>query len=256
MKALISALLMAVAGTAHAAASDVTPVKPAAAAAKSPAAVAKQLGIPVANVSASPVPGLYEVKKDHVFGYISADGKYLIQGDMMNIVTGEQITEEHRRQDRLQALHRLGDANMITFSPAPPIKTRYTVTIFTDITCPFCRRMHAMMNQFNERGIAIRYAFFPRSGPNTTAFTAAESVWCSSDRPRALTKAFADAGDGKPLPQSNAGCTNPVMREYKLGRELGLRGTPMLILPNGDKVDGYMMPKDLLAELEKDSKGG
>lgn len=239
MRHLVSALLLAA-----------SVMVPAVAADKSPAEIAKQLGVPAANVKPSPIPGLYEVTKDHRFGYVSASGRYFLQGDMIDMVTKDNLTEADRRQDRLNALTAMGPQNFIDFPPPPPIKTRYVVTVFTDITCPFCRRLHAMMSEFNKRGIEIRYAFFPRSGPNTSAFVAAESVWCSKDRRSALDKAFADAEAGKPLPQANAGCQNPVLSQYELGRELGLRGTPMLILPSGEKVDGYLMPDDLDAALQ------
>lgn len=243
MKFLIPLLLLVCAGSVFAA--D---------AVETPAQVAQTLGISLKDVRQSPIPGMYEVHKDHQFGYVTTDGKYLIQGDLVNLKTGEQITEEHRRQDRLTSLAKLGDENMITYAPAPPIKTRYLVTVFTDVTCPFCRRMHSEMAEFNQRGIAIRYAFYPRSGPHTAAFREAEAVWCSKDRHAALDAAFADAGEGKSIPQKNDSCSNPVLREYNLGQELGLRGTPMLILPNGKKVDGYLTPPDLASYLDEVGK--
>lgn len=245
MKILIPLLLLVLAGSACA--TD---------AVETPAQIAQMLGIDPQDVRPSPVPGMYEVHKDHLFGYVTTDGKYLIQGDLINLKTGERITEEHRRRDRLAALRELGDANMITYAPPPPIKTRYLVTVFTDVTCPFCRQLHSEMAQFNERGIAIRYAFYPRSGPHSAAFREAEAVWCSSDRHTALDRAFADAGENKAIPQKNDNCSNPVLREYNLGQELGLRGTPMMILPNGKKVDGYLTPQDLAAYLDKVSKSG
>lgn len=243
MKVLISLLLLVYAGSVFAA--DTV---------KTPAQLAQALGISPKDVRQSPIPGMYEVRKEHLFGYVTTDGKYLIQGDLVNLKTGEQITEEHRRQDRLASLAELGDKNMVTYAPAPPIKTRHLVTVFTDVTCQFCRRLHSEMAAFNQRGIAIRYAFYPRSGPDTAAFREAEAVWCSKDRNAALDIAFADAGEGKPIPQKNDSCSNPVLREYKLGQELGLRGTPMLILPNGEKIDGYLPPKDLASALDELSK--
>lgn len=243
MKFLLSLLLLACASSVYAA--DAT---------KTPAQLAQTLGVKVTDVRQSAIPNMYEVRKDHLFGYVTKDGKYLIQGELVNLKTGEQITEEHRRQDRLASLAELGDENMITYAPVPPMKTRYRVTVFTDVTCPFCRRLHSEMAEFNRRGIAIQYAFFPRSGVGTAAFREAESVWCASDRHDALDRAFADAAAGKSIPQKLDSCSNPVLREYKLGQNLGLRGTPMLILPDGEKVDGYLPPQELLSRLDAADK--
>lgn len=243
MKALIPLLLLACAGGAYAAHTD-----------KTPAQLAKMLGVEAGDVRQSPVPDIYEVHKDHVFAYVTADGKYLIQGDMVNLKTGEQITEEHRKADRLAALAKLGDDKLISYAPPPPMKSRYVVTVFTDVTCPFCRKLHSDMAEYNKRGIDIRYAFYPRSGPDTAAFREAEAVWCSKDRHKALDAAFEDAAEGDAIPQKHDSCTNPVKQEYELGRALGLRGTPMMILPDGEKVDGYLPPDDLASHLEDVSK--
>lgn len=209
------------------------------------AELAKKLGVPVEALSPSPVSGLYEVRHDHEFGYVTADGRYLLQGDLINLDTGEEITEDHRRGDRLDALRSLPDDQYLQYSPQPPLRTKYVVTVFTDVDCPFCRMMHKQMAGYNDEGIAIRYAFYPRSGPDTPSFAKAEAVWCSKDRHEALTLAKQDKHIG-----SDTSCTNPIAAQYQLGQELGLRGTPMLILPNGDRVDGYRSPASLLKMLQ------
>ena len=238
MKCLWVALLFAVASVTFAA----PPATPEAA---HLAELAKKLGVPVEALVPSPVSGLYEVRHDHEFGYVTANGQYLIQGDLIDLDSGEEITEEHRRADRLEALRTLPDDQYIQYSPAPPLRTKYVVTVFTDVDCPFCRMMHKQMANYNEAGIAIRYAFFPRSGPDTPSFAKAEAVWCSKDRRQALTLAKEDKRIG-----SDISCSNPVAAQYQLGQDLGLRGTPMLILPNGARVDGYRSPQMLTKMLQ------
>lgn len=213
------------------------------------ARLARELGLKPDEVRPSPVAGLYEVRKDHQFGYVTADGRYLIQGDMVDLKTGAEITRRHRREDRLAAIAALGEDNLLIFAPKPPLRTRYVVTAFTDVDCPFCRKMQSKMAEYNARGIAFRYAFFPRSGPDTESFYQAEAVWCAKDRHAALIAAMHDKR--LPIP---AHCDNPVAREYALGRALGLRGTPMLILPDGEMVTGYVPPDALLAHLEGKDK--
>ena len=210
------------------------------------AEIAKKIGMPVEAVTPSPVSGLYEVRHNHEFGYVSEDGTFMLQGDLINLRSGEEITEEHRRADRVQALHDLAEGDFITFAPTPASRAHWVVTVFTDVDCQFCRLLHKQVTDYNRLGITIRYAAYPRSGPDSPSFEKAEQVWCSSDRARALTQAKQD----KDL-SVDSHCKNPVAKEYALGRDLGLRGTPMLILPNGERVDGYRSPED----LEKMLKG-
>lgn len=207
--------------------------------------IVKSLGVDRANIRPSPAAGLLEIQHGHDFGYVTADGKYLLRGDLVNIETGEEITEARRRVDRLAALKDIGDKNFIEFAPSPPIVAKYTVTVFTDVDCGYCRKLHSEMADYNAKGIAIRYAFFPRSGPDTESWRSAEAVWCSTDRKTALTQ----AKQGKIIKFSGKPCDNPVSKEYQLAQDIGIRGTPMLVLPNGDIVAGYVPPSSLAAKL-------
>jgi thiol:disulfide interchange protein DsbC len=195
------------------------------------------------NINPSPIPGLYEIQRGHLFGYVTGDGRYLIQGDLVDIEKGEEITENHRRADRLAAVASLGD-EYIEFAPKPPIQTKHTVTVFTDVDCGYCRKLHSEIAGYNAQGIAMRYVFFPRTGPNTPSFAKAQEVWCSADRKEALTR----AKRGEKL-SAGASCANPILKEYQLGVELGVRGTPAMVLPNGDLFPGYVPPTQLASML-------
>lgn len=211
--------------------------------------IAKTLGIDRDHIRPSPMPGWYEVQKAHEFAYVSSDGKYAMEGELMNLDTGEQLTEERRRADRLQALKELGSDNMVIFAPRPPIAAKYVVTVFTDLDCPYCRKLHSQMAEYNARGIAFRYVFFPRHGINSPTYFQEISVWCSPDRQAALTKA--KLGDSIPARK----CDNPVAREYQLALDLGIRGTPGLILPDGTLYPGYLSPDELVEELTRQDAG-
>jgi thiol:disulfide interchange protein DsbC len=199
------------------------------------------------NVRPTVTADLYEVQLGPMYGYVTADGKYLIQGDLVNIETGEEITENQRRGYRLKRLDELGSANMIEFAPAKG--ARHTVTVFTDIDCGYCRKLHSEISEYNDAGIAVRYVFYPRAGMGSDSFRKAEAVWCAADRKQALTQ----AKQGAPV-QAAASCSNPIAREWQLGQELGLRGTPMMILPDGDVVNGYVPPQQLAMRLDNKPK--
>lgn len=200
------------------------------------------VGIAPDSIAPSPAPGIMEAKWGNNFAYVTADGRYAVFGDMVNIETLEEVTENGRRETRLAGLKDLGVENTIEFAPESP---KHTVTVFTDVDCGYCRMLHRQMPEYNAAGIAVRYLFYPRSGPNTESFQKSEAIWCAEDRKAALTQAKSGGEFSGP-----SDCVNPIKREWELGQKIGLRGTPMIILPNGETIAGYVPPAELTARLE------
>ena len=188
----------------------------------------------------SPVQGLYEVTLGTQVVYVTADGKYLLQGHLMDLGKREDITETKLNRVKKSALAKVSIDQMIVFSPANP---KYTITVFTDIDCGYCRKLHSEINDFMAEGIAVRYLFFPRSGLGTPSYKKAVSVWCAADRKQALT----DAKAGKE--PSEKTCTNPVAENMKLGELLGVTGTPAILLEDGQLLPGYMPAKRMAGLL-------
>lgn len=189
----------------------------------------------------APVPGLLEVSFGPQVFYITEDGRYLIQGHVLDMQTRSDITEARQGELRKAVIAAIGEQNMVTFAAAKP---EHTVTVFTDIDCGYCRKLHAEIKETNDLGITVRYLFFPRSGPNTESYYKAESVWCAENRQQALT----DAKAGKDVPRKS--CDNPIDAHMKLVRELGLQGTPAIVLEDGRIIPGYVPAKRLQAMLE------
>lgn len=199
-------------------------------------------GVPIDAVRATPMPGVFEVQSGLVFGYTSADGRYLIEGDLNDLSSGTQLTEVRRRDARHDMLAAIPEADSILY--APEGDTLHTVTVFTDIDCGYCRKLHQHIAEYNADGIAVRYLFFPRSGPDTESFHKAERVWCAQDRNQALTQAKLGGGF-----QGAGECSNPVMEHLRLAAQLGLRGTPAIFLPDGEIIPGYRTPEQLRGDL-------
>lgn len=193
-------------------------------------------------IAPSPIPGLYRVMVGGQISYISADGRYLIQGDIYDAVEERNLTESHREIARQSAIDEIGESSMIVFHPED---VKHTVTVFTDIDCGYCRKLHRQMAQYNERGIEVRYLFFPRSGPDTESWFKAVNVWCADDRNVALTQAKSGAN----IQSDDCGVT-PVAKHYGLGRAIGIRGTPAIIAQSGELIPGYLSPSELLKQLE------
>jgi thiol:disulfide interchange protein DsbC len=197
----------------------------------------------VAAPSRSPVNGMYLTSIDGVSGYVSADGRYCIVGDMLDLAQHRNVTEESRQATRRSLLEKVRPNEVILFAPAKP---KYTVTVFTDVDCPYCRKLHGELAQLLARGVAVRYMAFPRSGPNTKAWNTMAAVWCSSDRRNALTRAtLGDAVNAK------GECSDAIIaKHYALGQQLGIPGTPMIVLGDGTSLGGYLSPDKMLAALE------
>ncbi|HEX3838540.1 MAG TPA: DsbC family protein [Steroidobacteraceae bacterium] len=206
------------------------------------AIAAKMQGVKAEDLHATPIPGIYELLRGTDAAYVSTDGKYAILGDLYETGTNNDLTENRRRDQRLKMLATIPEAQMVVFGPE---NAKHTITVFTDMDCAYCRKLHSQINDYNKLGIRVRYIAYPRSGPNTSSWTKAEQVWCSADRKTALTEAKL----GKTLPGKICP-NNPVAKEYALGQEFNLQGTPTLILGNGAMVPGYLAPADLVQELK------
>jgi len=199
-------------------------------------------GVKAEDLHPSPIPGMYELMRGTDAAYVSTDGKYAILGDLYDLGANDNLTEARRRDLRLKMLAGVPESQMVIFGPAD---ARHTVTVFTDVDCAYCRRLHSQIAEYNRLGIRVRYVFYPRTGPNTESWTKAEQVWCSADRKDALTRAKL----GQAL-KAKACADNPVAREYELGREFNLQGTPAIVLGNGDMLPGYVTPVELAQELK------
>ncbi len=205
--------------------------------------IARRLEIKVEDVRPSPIAGLYEVTSGAEVGYVSTDGRFYVDGDVFDMGSKHNLTEDKRKQGRLALLAGVKDEDAIVFSPKGPVL--HTVTVFTDVDCVHCRHMHSEIGEINRLGIRVRYLMFPRSGPDTESWRKAEAVWCSADRKDALTR----AKKGETLPAGH--CETPVAAQYELGRKLGISGTPGIVTETGDFLAGYASAAYLAAYLSE-----
>lgn len=199
------------------------------------------------QISPAPVPGLFEIRIGAQVAYVSADGRFLVRGDIIELDTERNLTEVRRGAARLAALDDIGEKRMIVFAPK---QVKHTISVFTDIDCGYCRKLHREIEQYLARGIRVRYLFFPRTGPNTESWSKAESVWCSKDRNVALTRA--KRGEVLNTPACSGA---PIDQHYALGMSFGLQGTPAIITDSGELLPGYIPAAELAAHLEGQGAG-
>ena len=193
------------------------------------------------NIQRSPIDGWYTVRKGAVVAYISGDGRYLLQGDIIDLDTQVNLSESERNLARIEMMAELTDEETISFTPD---EVKYSVAIFTDIDCAYCRRMHSQIDEYLAQGIEINYLLYPRSGPTSQSWVKAEQVWCADDRNEALTLAKVD----KSFDSHNCD-SSMVSKHYSLGQNVGLTGTPAIVMSDGTLMPGYLPPNALAERL-------
>jgi thiol:disulfide interchange protein DsbC len=206
--------------------------------------------IRVDSIEPAPMAGFYQVIAGGQMIYVSADGKYLMHGDLIDLGKHQNLGDAAWSRFRKDELAKVPASQRIVFAPPHP---KYTISVFTDVNCGFCRALHEHVADFNKEGIAVEYLAWPREGVTTTAgrptptYTEMVSVWCASDRKAAFTA----AKQGQ-APKA-ASCVNPVKDQFDLGVKLGVSGTPTIIGPDGSTLGGYVTPEQLLQALQKGS---
>ena len=196
----------------------------------------------VERIRPAPIAGLSEVSVDGQLLYVTNDGKYIVSGNIIQIAGKVNLTEQAHAAIRREEFKSITPAQTIVFAPPNP---KYTVNVFTDMDCGYCRKLHSQIADYNREGIAIRYLFFPRTGIGSESYNKAVAVWCAPDRRRALT----DAKAGLPMLPKN--CNNPVTMDYNLGLRVGVDGTPAIYTLDGVQIGGYVTPVEMRRALDK-----
>lgn len=203
-------------------------------------AVKNVLGLRIDSVKPTPIKGLFEVMTERGIFYSTLDAKYIVRGSLFDTTENfANLTELAMGKMRLGKL-KAYEASMIVY---PAKNEKYKVTVFTDVDCGYCRKMHGDMPQYNKLGITVRYMAFPRGGEGYPAWVAMQSLWCSDDQRKAMDELKAGVSI---TPKS---CVNKVPEHYQLGVEFGVNATPSLLLDDGTLIVGYRTPADLLKVL-------
>jgi len=194
------------------------------------------------SIAESPLPGILQVRLGSDIVYMTDDGRYLLQGRVLDLDTREDITDQAKSKIRQELIDGIDYEKLISYGPED---SEFEIIVFTDVDCGYCRRLHQQVEEYNDAGIRISYAAFPRAGAGSETFRKMTSVWCSDDQQAAMDLA---KGGGTPEP---AECDAPVSKQYQLGQSVGVTGTPALVTPGGDLIPGYVPPNDLRVRLEQ-----
>lgn len=197
------------------------------------------------SIAESQLPGLLQVQIGSEIVYMTEQGRYLIQGRVIDLDTRQDLTDQAMSKVRRELVGKIDHDELIAFGPKD---AAHSIVVFTDVDCGYCRRLHQQVDEYIEAGIRIEYAAFPRAGVGSDSFNKMVSVWCADDQQAAMD--LAKSGE-TPEP---AQCESPVKDLYQMGQRLGVTGTPALVTANGDLIPGYVPPADLRARLDQLAK--
>jgi thiol:disulfide interchange protein DsbC len=199
-------------------------------------------GMKIDSITATQHAGLYEVLVGSEVFYVTRDGHYMLNGDLIDLKSQQNISETRRNGLRKTLIDAVDEKDMIIFGQP---SAKHTITVFTDIDCGYCRKLHREIDSYLQLGFRVRYLSYPRAGIGSDSYQKAVSVWCAKDRNKALTLA-----KGGATPERRQ-CDNPVAKEFSLGQRIGVRGTPTIVLEDGRLIPGYVPAGRLLQIINK-----
>jgi thiol:disulfide interchange protein DsbC len=201
-----------------------------------------------AKVSTTPIAGLFSVQQGAFVFYTSSDARYVLRGDLLSLADQRNLTEEAQQAYRLSMLKRLSDKDTINFTP-DKVKTSHRITVFTDIDCPYCHQLHTMIPQLLQQGIAVRYVMYPRAGIDSPSYQKTVHAWCQRAHKNELDQMMKGVAPSTKLTH----CVNPIKQQFELAIELGLQGTPSIVLADGRLIPG-LAPFEELVQVIKSTQ--
>lgn len=193
-------------------------------------------------ISPSPINGVYEVVIGAQLLYFSKDGQFMMDGDLFDIKERKDLSSPVREKARAKIVTDAVEKGGITYKTKE--EPKYKVTVFTDIDCGYCRKLHNEMDGYLEKGIQVSYLFMPRAGLKSNSYKKAVNAVCADDPNKALT----EVKNGKTIADKT--CDDKIADQYRLAREIGIRGTPGIITEEGKIFPGYLPPEKLLQRLQ------
>ncbi len=200
----------------------------------------KKLGatVKIKSVSASPLAGIYEVQVGNDVFYTDAKSQYLIQGEIIELATGKNITEQ-----------RQNDLNRIKWGDLPQANAMKQVrgngtrqlAVFSDPNCGYCKRLEKSMQPLDN--VTIYTYLIPILGPDSVQKS--KQIWCSSDP----AKTYIDWMVNGTALSGKTDCATPVDKNMALAKTYGITGTPTLFFTDGSRFPGAVQISDLEKKL-------
>jgi len=193
------------------------------------------------------VDGIFRVRIGGTYVYLTADGHHAFTGDLVDLATGQNLTEDQRSGDRMAALETFPDDALLLFPARGEERAR--IHVFTDSSCPYCKKLHREVPALREAGVTVAYIPFPRGGKGGPGYSELRTVWCADDPAEAFNIAAGTAKGQLPADEADCAAAKAVDAGFSLGNRVGVRGTPTIVLPSGAELPGYVNVSTLLRHL-------
>ena len=188
----------------------------------------------IKSVSLSPIPGVYEVLVGNDIFYTDVNSKYLIQGEIIEIATGKNITEQKQ-----------ADLNRIKWSELNPANALKVVrgngsrqlAVFSDPNCGYCKRLDKSLQQLDN--VTIFTYLIPILSPDSTQKS--KQIWCSADS----QKTYIDWMINGVIPSGKSDCTTPLDKNMAFAKTYGITGTPTIFFTDGSRFPGAVQISDI-----------
>ena len=200
--------------------------------------IQKRLGTSanVRNVTPSPIPGLFEVQVNNEIFYTDSNAKYLIQGEMVELASGNNLTT--KRQE---------DINRIKWSELPQAQAFKVVrgngsrqiAVFSDPNCGYFKRLEKTLQQLDN--VTIYNYLIPILSADSALKS--KQIWCAADQ----QKVWNDWMLNNLGPSGKSDCANPIDKNLTLAKNYGINGTPTIFFTDGSRFPGAVQ----LADIEK-----
>ena len=188
----------------------------------------------IKSVSPSPILGIYEVLVGSDIFYTDVNSKYIIQGEMIEVANGKNITEQRKN-----------DLNRIKWSDLTPANAFKVVrgngsrqlAIFSDPNCGYCKRLEKSLQELNN--VTVYTYLVPILSPDSAKKS--KQIWCSSDP----QKTYDDWMLNGITPTGNGDCTTPLDKNLAFAKTYGITGTPTLFFIDGSRFPGAARITDI-----------
>lgn len=198
-----------------------------------------QVGLKVNSVADSVIPGVQQVLTDKGLFFSANQGQFLIEGNIYDLTNKQLVNDKILQEVRKSGIKAM-ESSVIEYKAKDE---KHVITVFTDTSCGYCRKLHTEIQTYLDQGITVRYLAFPRGGVSSETYTELQSIWCAKSPQQAMDKAKA----GEKI--SIAQCKNTVADQYNLGQSFGISGTPAIVLADGTLIPGYQPAAALVGTL-------
>ncbi len=205
-------------------------------------------GLEVEHIQPAPMPGMLFFQAQGHSGLVSTDGRYLLDGDLVDLRTRRSLSEMHRTALRATAFREGTPPGALVYPAAGGVDPRRTVHVFTDLSCGYCRLFHKQVAELNRQGITVAYYAWPRAGVDSPSGREIRAVWCASRTAAAFDAAIAGT---TPAP---ATCADPVSSHIRFGQRLGVNATPAVFAADGTQLGGMVEAAVIQQHIDSNSR--